>query len=416
MMQPAAIKRCGREAELVGAEDRADDHVAPGADAAVDLHGDAAAQAVLHENLVRLGKADFPGAARVLDRGEGACARAALIARNRHVIGARLGDAGRDRADADFGNELHRDVARRVHVLQVEDELGEIFDRINIVMRGRGDEAHARRRMAHARNRLVDLEAGQLSAFAGLRALRHLDLHHVGIDEIFRRDAEAARGDLLDRRAHAVAVRQRLVAVGFLAAFAGIRLAADAVHGDGERGVRLARDRAEGHGAGGKTAHDVCRGLHFVERDRLAAVFFRAPDAEQAADRVEPFVLLVDVLGEGAVFFRNIAAHGVLQVRDRFHVPDMVLAAHAQRIFAADVEHVAIDGRVAEGAAVAPHGFFADFGKADAFDLGMGAGEELLDEFRRQSDRVENLRAAIGLVGGDAHLGHHLEQIPCRSP
>jgi hypothetical protein len=60
--------------------------------------------------------------------------------------------------------------------------------------------------------------------------------------------------------------------------------------------------------------------------------------------------------GEGAVFFRNIAAHGVLQVRDRFHVPDMILAAHAQRIFAADVEHVAIDRRVAEGAAVAPHG------------------------------------------------------------
>jgi hypothetical protein len=27
-----------------------------------------------------------------------------------------------------------------------------------------------------------------------------------------------------------------------------------------------------------------------------------------------------------------------------------------------------------------------------------------------QPDRVENLRAAIGLVGRDAHLGHHLEQ------
>ncbi len=27
-----------------------------------------------------------------------------------------------------------------------------------------------------------------------------------------------------------------------------------------------------------------------------------------------------------------------------------------------------------------------------------------------QADRIEDLRAAIGLVGGDAHLGHHLEQ------
>ena len=32
------------------------------------------------------------------------------------------------------------------------------------------------------------------------------------------------------------------------------------------------------------------------------------------------------------------------------------------------------------------------------------------DEFRLQADGVEDLRAAIGLVGRDAHLGHHLEQ------
>ena len=33
----------------------------------------------------------------------------------------------------------------------------------------------------------------------------------------------------------------------------------------------------------------------------------------------------------------------------------------------------------------------------------------LLDEFARQADGVEDLRATIGLVGGDAHLGHHLQ-------
>ncbi len=64
MMQPAAIKRRGGEAELVGAEQRADDHVTPGADAAVDLDGDAAAQAVEHEGLLGLGKADLPRASR----------------------------------------------------------------------------------------------------------------------------------------------------------------------------------------------------------------------------------------------------------------------------------------------------------------------------------------------------------------
>ena len=181
----------------------------------------------------------------MLDRGQRGRAGAALEAGDGDVVGARLGDAGGDRADADFGDELDRDLAVGIDVLQVVDQLRQILDRIDVVMRRRRDQADAGRRMPHARDGRVDLVAGQLAAFAGLGALRHLDLHHVGVDEIFRRDAEAARGDLLDRRAHRIAVRHRLEAVALLAAFAGVGLAADPVHGDRERGVRLARDRAE---------------------------------------------------------------------------------------------------------------------------------------------------------------------------
>src|SRR5271168_1871010 len=47
---------------------------------------------------------------------------------------------------------------------------------------------------------------------------------------IFRRHAEPAGGDLFDRRAHRIAVRQRPEAIRLFAAFAGIRLAADPVH------------------------------------------------------------------------------------------------------------------------------------------------------------------------------------------
>ena len=88
----------------------------------------------------------------------------------------------------------------------------------------------------------------------------------------------------------------------------------------------------------------------------------------------------------------------------------MVLAAHAKLIFAADVEGVAIDRSIAEGVAVPPHGLLGDLVERHAFDAGRGAGEILGDEIRLEADGVENLRAAIGLVGGDAHLGHHLQQ------
>src|SRR5260370_460786 len=100
----------------------------------------------------------------------------------------------------------------------------------------RRDQSDAGRRMPHTRDNGVDLVAGQLSAFAGFCALRHLDLHHVGVDEIFGGDAEAARGDLLDRRAHRIAVRHRLEAIAFLAALSGIGLSAGPGHPDPKRG------------------------------------------------------------------------------------------------------------------------------------------------------------------------------------
>ncbi len=52
----------------------------------------------------------------------------------------------------------------------------------------------------------------------------------------------------------------------------------------------------------------------------------------------------------------------------------------------------------------------------DALDRRGGAGEVLVDEAAMQADGVEDLRAAIGLVGRDAHLGHRPSARPCRSP
>ena len=60
-------QRRGGEAELLGAEQRGDDHVAGGAHAAVALHGDAVAQPVEHQRLLGVGQADLPGRAGVFE-------------------------------------------------------------------------------------------------------------------------------------------------------------------------------------------------------------------------------------------------------------------------------------------------------------------------------------------------------------
>ena len=133
-------------------------------------------------------------------------------------------------------------------------------------------------------------------------------------------------------------------------------------------------------------------------------------ELHQAADGQKPFALLVDPRGKSLVFVGRIAAHGVLQPRDAVGRPGVILAAQAEGIVAAGIEHGAIDRAVAVSVAVAAHRLLGDLLPARALDGGGGAGEVFLDEARMQADRVEDLRAAIGLVGRDAHLGHDLQQ------
>src|SRR5438105_2512642 len=86
----------------------------------------------------------------------------------------------------------------------------------------------------------------------------------------------------------------------------------------------------------------------------------------------------------------RIFANAMLQRRDGFRGPCVVLAAGAIGIFAADIERALVNQRVAERVGVAAHGFFRDLGQAHALDAGVGADEIFADEFGLQSDRVEN--------------------------
>src|SRR5439155_24589372 len=56
----------------------------------------------------------------------------------------------------------------RVRAAQVEDELLEVRDRVDVVVRRRRDEPDAGRRVADERDVVVDLVAGKLAASPGL--------------------------------------------------------------------------------------------------------------------------------------------------------------------------------------------------------------------------------------------------------
>src|ERR1700688_4086360 len=87
------------------------------------------------------------------------------------------------------------------------------------------------------------LGPGSWASPAGLPPLGRLDRGVVCVPQVFAGDPEASRCHLLDGAAAKVAVFVGNVALGVFAPLPRIGLAAQTVHGDGERLVRLGGDR-----------------------------------------------------------------------------------------------------------------------------------------------------------------------------
>jgi hypothetical protein len=119
------------------------------------------------------------------------------------------------------------------------DQLRQVLDRVNIVMRRRRNQADAGSGMPDAGDPFVDLVSRQLAAFTRLGALCHLDLDIIGADQVFGGNAKTPRCNLLDPRTHRIAVLQDAETFGFFAAFTGIGASAKPVHRDRQRGMRF---------------------------------------------------------------------------------------------------------------------------------------------------------------------------------
>lgn len=70
-----------------------------------------------------------------------------------------LGNTGSDDSNADFRDQFDRDACLGVGALEVVDELGEVLNGVDVVVRRRGDQPHARHRAPRARYVLRHLVA-----------------------------------------------------------------------------------------------------------------------------------------------------------------------------------------------------------------------------------------------------------------
>eukprot|EP00955_Chlamydomonas_euryale_P046641 353460-Chlamydomonas_euryale.AAC.20 len=330
----------------------------------------------------------------------------------------------RDDADAGLCDELDRDLGGLVYLVQVVDELREVLDRVDIVVRRRRDERHARLGTAQRRDVWRDLGPRQLATLPGLGALRHLDLKLVRVDQELRRHAKAARSDLLDlgcgnvavlkaleishsaRLAVAVDVAELAPADRVLAALARVGLAADAVDRDCDRLVRLARDRAQRHAAGAEARHNIGRGLHLIDADR-ALVRLELQAVTQHRSRRLSKVLHVGLV---RLVARNRAVTQadrlVQQLGHRLVVRvELALGARLDKTIVLELGHGLLRKRL--GPQFLRLGL--QIGQRHAADARHGAAEAHVDDVRAQTVGLEDLRAVVARQQRDAHLGQDLQ-------
>src|SRR5258708_38988867 len=94
-------------------------------------------------------------------------------------------------------------------------------------MRRWRDERRAGCRVPQTRDVWRDFRGRQLAAFAGFRALGHLDLDFIGMHQVFRGHAESSRRYLLDP---GVSLGSIVINTWILATCAGIAASSKAVH------------------------------------------------------------------------------------------------------------------------------------------------------------------------------------------
>ena len=401
-------ERRSGETHLFGAEQCSDHHVAAGFEPAIGLQHHAAAKVVEHQSLVRLGNAQLPRQPSVFDARQGRCASAARFAGDQNMIGLGLGHTRGDGAHAHFGHELYADARGAVGVLEVVDQLRQILNGIDIVMRRRTNQAHAGRAVADARNGFIHLASGQLAALTGLRALGNFDLQFVGVREVPDGHPKPARGNLLDRRALGITVGQWIKPLRIFAAFAGITLAAQTVHRNREALVCLGRDGAEAHRTGAETLHDLAGRLHFLNRDRAA--IHAVLELHQPTQRAARLGIVVNVIGKLFVGIKIVRARCGLERSDGIRIPHVLLALGAPVKFTRVGQRfhlVLLAGWKTQR--VATQHFLRQFIKVYTLHATGRAHKAQVNHLILQANRLKDLRALVGMERGDTHFGHHLE-------
>src|SRR5262249_32984159 len=128
---------------------------------------------------------------------------------------------------------------------------------------------------------------------------------------------------------------------------------------------------------GRKSLPNLFDRLHFADRDRL---MFIDVEVEQASDRLELLILVVQVARKLAIGFVVPGTHGVLQFRNSGRIPLMQFTVAAPVKVAANIQREVPNNFVAERQLMLLKRFAFDFLQSNTTQMGSCPGEIFLNE------------------------------------
>eukprot|EP00123_Amoebidium_parasiticum_P018834 comp24298_c0_seq1/m.45560 comp24298_c0_seq1/g.45560 ORF comp24298_c0_seq1/g.45560 comp24298_c0_seq1/m.45560 type:complete len:1025 (+) comp24298_c0_seq1:2711-5785(+) len=393
--------------ELLGTKQAGNGNVTAVTDLTVGLEDDTATEVVLHQCLVGLRQTQLPRQTGMLDTGPTASTGSTVVARDENVVGKALGHTGSNHTHTDLRHELDAHAGLGVGALQIVDQLLEILDRVDVVVGGRGDQAHAGGGVTARGNGLGHLVAGQLTALTGLCTLGHLDLKLVRIGQVPCRHTETARGHLLDGRPQGVTVSHGGEARIVLTTLTRVGLAPNAVHGKRKRAVSLERDGTVAHSTGAEPTNNVLSRLDLLKGNLILGLEVEVEETAQGAVGD----LLVGFDDVAVVAALVVALGGVLDGGNGVGRVHMVLTTIAP-VEVTGVLHHLVLGHVLTGIGVARdvagEGLHGQDLHVHTLDAACAVGKAAVNHIGAKTNGLEDLGALVGLQSADAHLGHHL--------
>ena len=167
----------------------------------------------------------------------------------------------------------------------------------------------------------------------------------------------------------------------------------------------LLADGAVRHGAGLEALHNCFNRLYLIDRHRRDVVL----EFEQPAQSIVTRTLFVDQRGEHLELTIIVGTGRFLERGDRQRIVLMLLAIFAPLVDAARRKCHLGGNPFRIGSCVTLHQLPGDPVNIGASDSRRRPGEIAVDYALMQAERLEDLRAAITLHGGNSHLGHGLD-------